>query len=99
MPNWRQKRHRVAAALPQCAEAKASKPAHEQEADLPAGIRPLRNLMNISAGELARWIKITTPNDRLHIIRVLEMAAGILRDELEESAGHGSLALVDGDTP
>jgi ParB-like chromosome segregation protein Spo0J len=62
-------------------------------------LRPLKNLENISGGELARWIKITTPNDRLHVIRVLEMAAGILRDELEESAGHGSLALVDGDAP
>jgi pyruvate/2-oxoglutarate dehydrogenase complex dihydrolipoamide acyltransferase (E2) component len=46
-------------------------------------VRPLRDLMNISAGELARWIKITTPNDRPHVIRVLEQAAAILRDELE----------------
>jgi ParB-like chromosome segregation protein Spo0J len=61
--------------------------------------RPLRDLIGISGGELARWIKITTPNDRPHIIRVLEMAAGILRDELEESAGNSSLALVDGDAP
>jgi ParB-like chromosome segregation protein Spo0J len=44
--------------------------------------RPLRDLTNISGGELARWIKLTTPNDRLHVIRVLEMAAAILRDEL-----------------
>jgi ParB-like nuclease domain len=57
--------------------------------------RPLRDLVGISGGELARWIKITTPNDRLHVIRVLEMAAGILRDELEESAGNGSPALVE----
>ena len=42
--------------------------------------------MNISAGELARWIKITTPNDRMHVIRVLEMSAAILRnDELGAS--------------
>jgi ParB-like chromosome segregation protein Spo0J len=61
--------------------------------------RPLRDLIGISGGELARWIKITTPNDRLHVIRVLEMAVGILRDELGESAGHGSLALIDGDAP
>jgi hypothetical protein len=61
--------------------------------------RPLRDLIGISGGELARWIKITTPNDRPHVIRVLEMAAGILRDELEESAGNSSLALVDGDAP
>jgi hypothetical protein len=45
---------------------------------------PLRDLKGISGGELARWIKITTPNDRPHVIRVLEMAAAILRDELED---------------
>ena len=44
--------------------------------------KPLRNLENIAAGELARWIKQTTPNDRSHVIRVLEEAAAILRDEL-----------------
>jgi ParB-like chromosome segregation protein Spo0J len=44
--------------------------------------RPLRNLDNLSAGEFCRWIKITTPNDRPHVIRVLEEAAAILRDEL-----------------
>jgi ParB-like chromosome segregation protein Spo0J len=48
--------------------------------------KPLRNLENIAAGELARWIKITTPNDRPHVIRVLEEAAAILRDELESAA-------------
>jgi ParB-like chromosome segregation protein Spo0J len=46
--------------------------------------KPLRNLENIAAGELARWIKQTTPNDRSHVIRVLEEAAAILRDELIE---------------
>jgi ParB-like chromosome segregation protein Spo0J len=46
-------------------------------------VKPLRNLENISGGELARWIKITTPNDRPHVIRVLETAAGILRLECE----------------
>ena len=45
--------------------------------------KPLRDLVGISGGELARWIKITTPNDRPHVIRVLETAASILRDELE----------------
>jgi ParB-like nuclease domain len=45
--------------------------------------KPLRDLVGISGGELARWIKITTPNDRPHLIRVLETAASILRDELE----------------
>jgi hypothetical protein len=48
--------------------------------------RPLRDLVGISGGDLARWIKITTPNDRPHVIRVLEMAAAILRDELEGPA-------------
>jgi ParB family chromosome partitioning protein len=47
------------------------------------GAKPLRNLQNISGGELARSVKITTPNDRIHVIRVLETAAGILRAELE----------------
>jgi hypothetical protein len=47
---------------------------------------PLRNLLGISGGELARWIKITTPNDRPHVIRVLEMTASILRDEMGAAA-------------
>jgi hypothetical protein len=49
----------------------------------PAGenARPLRNLVNLSGGELARWIKVTTPNDRPHVIRVLRMAADILESE------------------
>ena len=47
------------------------------------GVRPLRNLEGISGGEFARWIKITTPRDRPHVIRLLETAASILRDELE----------------
>jgi hypothetical protein len=45
--------------------------------------KPLRDFVGISGGELARWIKITTPNDRPHVVRVLETAASILRDELE----------------
>jgi hypothetical protein len=45
--------------------------------------KPLRDLVGISGGELARWIKITTPNDRPHVVRVLGTAASILRDELE----------------
>jgi hypothetical protein len=60
----------------------------------PAGAKPLRDLVGISGGELARWVKITTPNDRSHVIRVLEMAAGILRDELEAAANHDSRAMV-----
>jgi ParB-like chromosome segregation protein Spo0J len=46
--------------------------------------KPLRDLVGISGGEFARWIKSTTPNDRPHVIRVLEMAAAILRDELDK---------------
>jgi hypothetical protein len=56
--------------------------------------KPLRNLVGISGGELAAWIKITTPNDRPHVIRVLEMTAAILRDELEGLAT-GSCDAVD----
>jgi hypothetical protein len=56
--------------------------------------KPLRDLVGISGGELARWIKITTPNDRPHVIRVLEMAAAILRDEFEGSA-NGSHDAID----
>jgi ParB-like chromosome segregation protein Spo0J len=46
-----------------------------------ASVTPLRDLVGISGRELARWIKITTSNDRPHVIRVLETAASILRDE------------------
>jgi ParB-like chromosome segregation protein Spo0J len=63
-----------------------------------ASVQPLQDLVGISGGELARWIKITTPNDRPHVIRVLEMAAGILRDELDSPANHCSLTMVDGGT-
>jgi ParB family transcriptional regulator, chromosome partitioning protein len=55
-----------------------------------ASARPLRNLEGISGGELARWIKITTPNDRPHVIRVLEQAAAILRDEMGSSFVSGA---------
>jgi hypothetical protein len=48
-----------------------------------SGAKPLKNLEGISGGEFARWIKITTPRDRPHVIRVLETAATLLRDELE----------------
>ena len=56
-----------------------------ERAPVPLATRPqaLRNLENISAGTLALWIKETTPNDRLHVIDVLERAAAILRDEMQ----------------
>jgi ParB-like chromosome segregation protein Spo0J len=44
--------------------------------------KPLRNLVNLAAGELARWVKLTTPRDRTHVIRVLRETAAILEDEL-----------------
>jgi ParB-like chromosome segregation protein Spo0J len=43
----------------------------------------LRNLENLAAGEFARWIKLTTPNDRTRVIRMLRECAAILEDELE----------------
>jgi ParB-like chromosome segregation protein Spo0J len=44
---------------------------------------PLRNLENLEAGNFARWVKETTPNDRLRVIDMLERAAAILRDEMQ----------------
>jgi ParB/RepB/Spo0J family partition protein len=69
-------------AVAEMAKAKSEKaPADRGPVRLP--VKPLRSLENLAAGELARWIKLTTPNDRLHVIRVLEDAAAILRGELE----------------
>jgi ParB family chromosome partitioning protein len=44
---------------------------------------PLRNLENLEAGNFARWVKETTPNDRLRVIDMLGRAAVILRDEMQ----------------
>jgi ParB family transcriptional regulator, chromosome partitioning protein len=44
--------------------------------------KPLRDLAGVAANELVRWIKVTSPNDRPHVIRMLRMAADILDDEL-----------------
>jgi ParB/RepB/Spo0J family partition protein len=52
------------------------------KAQASAPVKPLRDLVGISGGELARWIKQTTPADRTHVIRVLRMAADILEDEV-----------------
>ena len=49
----------------------------------PPEARSLRNFENLAAGELARWVKITTPSDRRHVVRMLREAADILEDELE----------------
>ena len=71
---------------PSCrAEGRVSRSQSQRTQRGSASVPPLRDLVGISGGELARWIKITTPNDRPHVIRVLEMAACILRDELEGS--------------
>jgi ParB-like chromosome segregation protein Spo0J len=55
-----------------------------ERAPVPLATRPssLRNLKNIAAGELARWVKETTPNDRTHVIRVLRDCADFLEAEL-----------------
>jgi DNA-binding transcriptional regulator YdaS (Cro superfamily) len=45
--------------------------------------RPLRNLEYLAAGELAKWVKQTTPNDRLRVIRMLRECAAILEAEIE----------------
>jgi ParB-like chromosome segregation protein Spo0J len=66
------------------AERKASTSEPTTLAPLP--VKPLRNLENLAAGELARWIKQTTPADRPHVIRVLRMTADILEDELTLSS-------------
>jgi ParB-like chromosome segregation protein Spo0J len=66
--------------------ADIAKARSEKAPSAPAPVKPLRDLVGISGGELARWIKVTTPNDRPHVIRVLEMAAAILGDELRREA-------------
>jgi hypothetical protein len=56
----------------------------ERAPERPAEVaRPLRNLEYLAAGELGRWIKQTTPNDRTRVIRMLRECAAILEDELE----------------
>jgi pyruvate/2-oxoglutarate dehydrogenase complex dihydrolipoamide acyltransferase (E2) component len=74
-------------AVAEIAKARAERATAPRAADpAPARLRgapPLRNLENMAAGSLALWIKETTPNDRLHIIDVLERAAAILRAELQ----------------
>ena len=43
--------------------------------------KPLHSLDNLSAGSFCRWVKATTPHDRMRSIKMLEEATAILRDE------------------
>ena len=49
----------------------------------PPEARPLRSFENLSAGELCRWWKITTPHDPMRVIKMLREAADIREDELK----------------
>jgi ParB family chromosome partitioning protein len=74
-------------AVKEIAKAKAEKaPAPRAAIQLPRRPvpkpRPLRNLENMGAGDLAFWIKASSPNDRLHVIDILRRCADILEDEL-----------------
>jgi hypothetical protein len=72
------------ATVPEAQTAIISRKASTAEPDTqPPTARPLRDLVGISGGELARWVKISTPRDRLAVINKLRMAADILEDELE----------------
>jgi hypothetical protein len=62
-------------------------PPSEIERIAEAKSRPLRNLEYLAAGELARWIKITTPDDRPRVIRMLRECAAILEAEIERADG------------
>jgi ParB family chromosome partitioning protein len=76
----------LAAAKAQTPQAQISTLERRAErSPVPIAPRPssLRNLENIAAGELARWVKETTPRDRLHAIDVMERAAAILKAELQ----------------
>jgi ParB family transcriptional regulator, chromosome partitioning protein len=70
------------AAVSDIAKARAEKAVASRA---PVSPKPssLRNLENLAAGEFARWIKETTPNDRPRVVRMLRMTADILDDELE----------------
>jgi hypothetical protein len=54
--------------------------------------KPLRNLEYLAAGGLAKWIKITTPNDRVRVIKMLRECAAILHADLEVAARRGGRA-------
>ena len=74
-------------AVSDIAKARAEKAvAPRAAAPVSIPVKPLRNLECLSAGEFARWIKLTTPNDRTRVIRMLVQCAVVLNDELP--AGH-----------
>jgi hypothetical protein len=58
----------------------------ERRATVEPTAKSLRSLEYLAAGELARWIKLTTPYDRMRVIRMLRECAAILEDELEAKA-------------
>ena len=75
-------------AIAEIAQARAEKTLErraERAPDRPAEIaaKPLRSLEYLAAGELAQWIKQTTPNDRTRVIRMLRECAAILEDEMK----------------
>jgi ParB family transcriptional regulator, chromosome partitioning protein len=84
-------------AVADIAKARAEK-AQASLAAEPVSAKPLRNLEYLAAGEFARWIKQTTPNDRTRVIRMLVQCAVVLNDELP--AGHrmglGSMIAIAG---
>jgi ParB-like chromosome segregation protein Spo0J len=44
--------------------------------------KPLYNFYNMSAGELSRWISITTPLDPWRVVKMLEETAAIHKDKI-----------------
>jgi hypothetical protein len=67
--------------------------ADRAQAPAPVSVKSLRNLECISAGEFARWIKLTTPNDRTRVIRMLRACADILEAELQDGKVERHVAL------
>jgi ParB-like chromosome segregation protein Spo0J len=72
--------------------------AEKAQAAAELSVKPLRNLEYLAAGEFARWIKQTTPNDRTRVIRMLVQCAVVLNDELPagQRMGFGSMIAMAG---
>jgi ParB family chromosome partitioning protein len=74
--------------------------ARAERARAPAAlpVKSLRNLENLGAGDFARWIKQTTPNDRTRVIRMIVQCAVVLNDELPagQRMGLGSMIAMAG---